>query len=155
VGQHRLPVRFSIIPEITEKIQHDGRTNLLCRSEWQTTYTSQLLLELAGYSTLDRPVAGIMRPGGDLIDQKEPMRLWPGVRCYATILRPRQKKKLEAENTFKAYVFAQLTGQSFRLGSDGWLYRCWCDSDIQYVVHVAILDESIGCKFAVAPSRCH
>src|SRR5918995_5694423 len=57
-----------------QHVDHDGiRRPCGRRAQRQVEYRPQMILELAGHSTVDGPVAGVVGPHGQLIDQDPPV----------------------------------------------------------------------------------
>ena len=58
--QERLPIWRSVLPQITQQIDHDHRLEELCLSEWQPANRAHMLLELRGDTSAERIVPTIV-----------------------------------------------------------------------------------------------
>src|SRR5262245_5035736 len=72
-GTGALPPGLASCPEIPEKVRHRRRRELRRRAEWKAAHGAQLLLELAGDRRIERVVARVVGPRGELVDEKTPV----------------------------------------------------------------------------------
>src|SRR6185295_17104152 len=65
-----LPVWLAGFPEIAEQIRHRGGTEEISGAQRQAAYGAELLFELTGEARVESEMAGIVRAGGELVDEE-------------------------------------------------------------------------------------
>ena len=68
-GASRRPVRFALLPQITQQVDHRRRSHQRGRAQGQAANSAQLLFKLAGDGPFNGQVAGVVGTGRQFIDQ--------------------------------------------------------------------------------------
>jgi hypothetical protein len=72
-SQYGGPVWFSFVPKVAQEIEHGRRAERGDQAKGEATDGADLLLKLAGVAGLDRKMAGVVHPRGELIDENFPI----------------------------------------------------------------------------------
>ncbi len=63
------PIRFTILPQISEQIRHRRRPQVFGRAKRQAANRAKLLLELRGDAGVECEMAGIVRARREFVDE--------------------------------------------------------------------------------------
>src|SRR5438105_3553311 len=69
------PVWLTVAPDIPQQVRHRGWSKNFGGAERQAADRPDVLFELARRAALDGPMAGVMRPRSQLVDQQFPIAL--------------------------------------------------------------------------------